>query len=174
MLTVTGIESRDDVRLIKKYAYFCLTHFVANNVLKKSHITIKFVNLKDIKDKKERREIRDYQAWMEYSGTANGKRKFVVTLSADIVKHKTKKQLIKYKETLKNLGHEIVHIKQYLNNEMFDYTNGNVARFRGDRHSYTGEDDWTYWEAPYEIEAYGRSEGLWHMFKKMLKEEEKA
>ena len=95
-------------------------------------------------------------------------------MAKSVIRHDAKKQITRYKETLKNLGHELVHVKQYLLNELFDYTDGMTSRYMGMRHSYTGEMDWTYWDAPYEVEAYGRSEGLYQMFLQKLKEEKKA
>lgn len=172
MLVVSGVELRDDVRLIKKYAYFCLSKFVSNSVLKKSLVTIKLISVQDLKDKKEQKELKDWAAWMTYDGLVEEKKKFTITLDCARINTNGKKQITRYKNTLKDLGHELVHVKQYLLNEMFDYTDGQTVRYMGDLYK-SDESEWSYWDAPYEIEAYGRAEGLFSMFKKMLKKEEK-
>ncbi len=61
------------------------------------------------------------------------------------------------------IGHELVHVKQYLNNELLDYADGERSRFKGNVSKETNEN---YWDMPYEIEAYGREQGLFKMFKK--------
>jgi hypothetical protein len=174
MLTVTGLELRDDVRLIKKYAYFCLSKFVPNAVLNKSQITLKFLHHTDLPDPSEVKELKECGAWLVYDGIINDKKKFTVVLDTALIKHDAKKQITRYKTILKDLGHEMIHVKQYLLNEMFDYTDGQTVRFMGGIHSYTGKMDWTYWDSPWEVEAYGRMEGLYQMFLKTMKEEKKA
>jgi hypothetical protein len=174
MLTVTGIELRDDVRLVKKYAYFCLSKFVPNNTLRDSNIVVRFINHTDLSSEEEQKELKEVNAWMTYDGLVNEKRKFTITLDKSIIRKSAKKQITRYKNTLKNLGHELVHVKQYLLNEMFDYKDGETVRFMGGRYTATGELDWSYWDSPWEVEAYGRTEGLYQMFLKKLKEEKKA
>jgi hypothetical protein len=170
MLSVSGIELRDDVRLIKKYAYFCLSKFVPNATLNKSNIIIKLVTPEELSSPVDRKDLKEMNAWMTYDGLVNDKKKFTITLAKSVINTKAKQQITRYKDTLKNLGHELVHVKQYLLNELFDYTNGNTVRYMGGKYSYTGELDWTYWDAQYEIEAYGRSEGLYQMFLKTMKD----
>jgi hypothetical protein len=174
VLTVTGLELRDDVRLVKKYAHFCLSKFVSNSVLNKSNINIEFVSEDELSDPKERKELRDFQAWLIYDGLVDEKRKFTITLTKSAIRLSAKKQITRYKDTLKNLGHELVHVKQYLLNEMFDYSDGQRVRFMGGIHAYTDNADWTYWDSPWEVEAYGRMEGLYQMFLKKMKEDKKA
>lgn len=171
MLIVTGVDLRDDVNLIKKYSYFCLSRFVPNSILKNSIITVKVIDHNDIEDEKESRELREISAWMIYDGIFDGRKKFTVTLDKAVVKKTAKKQITRYKELLKYLGHELIHVKQYLNNEMFDYKDGVNVRFMGGHYTNTDELDWSYWESPWEVEAYGRMEGLYQMFLKMLKDE---
>jgi len=75
------------------------------------------------------------------------------------------------KQLLIDLGHELVHVKQYLNNELFDYKSGDV-RYKGlffDASHYTEEEK--YFDSPWEIEAYGREWGLYKIFCNKLKEE---
>ena len=174
MLTVTGIDNRDDMRLIKKYAYWCLSRFVKNSVIRKTQITIRFVHHLDLPTKAEQKEMKQHSAWMNYDGIVEDCRKFTIVLDKALIKESAKKRITRFKDSLKNLGHEIVHVKQYLNNEIFDYSDGMTSRYMGGRYTYTGKTDETYWESPWEIEAYGRMEGLYQMFLEVLKEETKG
>jgi hypothetical protein len=69
-------------------------------------------------------------------------------------------------EMIKILGHEMVHVKQHSKNEL---QNGHVVAARGGLKIYSkwmgeiwkpkGKED-AYFDAPWEIEAYGREVGL--------------
>ena len=71
-------------------------------------------------------------------------------------------------EMIKILGHEMVHVKQHAKNEL---QNGHVVPGRGGLQIYSrwmgkiwkpkGKED-HYFDAPWEIEAYGREVGLYH------------
>jgi hypothetical protein len=173
MLTVTGVESRDDVRLIKKYAYFCLLKFVTNSVLlKKANIKIQILDRESLSCKDERKELKESSAWMTYDGIIEEKKVFTVILDKSVINKRSKKLLTKYKNLLKYLGHEMVHIKQYLNGEMFDYTDGETVRFLGQQYHFNSSKkdlDWEYWDSPWEREAYSYQEGLFYMFDKLWK-----
>ena len=54
---------------------------------------------------------------------------------------------------LETLAHEMVHIKQYIQNE----TNDQLTKWRGKR---INSDKVDYWVQPWEIDAYGRETGL--------------
>jgi len=70
-------------------------------------------------------------------------------------------------EMIKILGHEMVHVKQHSKNEL---QNGHVVAARGGLKIYSkwmgeiwkpkGKED-AYFDAPWEIEAYGREVGLY-------------
>lgn len=71
-------------------------------------------------------------------------------------------------ETLKTLAHEMVHIKQYVNRELSDYwpkktkrTSKVTERWKGKNYN---SDKMDYYSFPWEIEAYGREEGLYRNF----------
>ena len=60
-------------------------------------------------------------------------------------------------EILKTLGHELVHVKQYVMRELTTDRDG-ALRYNGVHYSVNNLLD--YFELPYEIEAYGREKGL--------------
>ena len=82
---------------------------------------------------------------------------------ASIVDYNTRKQPRKFlielhphigsRRILETLAHEMVHIKQYIENE----TNDELTRWRGKR---VDPDKIDYWVQPWEIDAYGREAGL--------------
>ena len=64
-----------------------------------------------------------------------------------------------------DLGHELVHVKQYLNGEMRDYVDGSY-KFLGNKYDPIPDGEFSdeYFDSPSEIEAYGREQGLCIMF----------
>ena len=72
-------------------------------------------------------------------------------------------------EMIKVLAHEMVHVKQYAKNELgkeLTMARGGkglriVTRWMGEFWAPKSKED-AYWDAPWEIEAYGREVGLHH------------
>ena len=60
---------------------------------------------------------------------------------------------------LKALAHEFVHVKQYATNELKQYVkSSSVVRWQK---KMIDEDKISYWDQPWEIEAFGREVGLY-------------
>ena len=60
------------------------------------------------------------------------------------------------------LAHEMVHIKQWAKDEMYEYCHTPaLVRFKGEKMHM---DEINYWDYPWEIEAYGRQLGLFVRF----------
>ena len=69
---------------------------------------------------------------------------------------------VNFRNLLVNLAHEMVHVKQWAKDEMYEYMNTmGMVRFKGER-IHLEETD--YWDYPWEIEAYGRQLGLFIRF----------
>ena len=65
----------------------------------------------------------------------------------------------------------MIHVKQYLKGEMFDYKRGDKVRFCGEIYTYSFEKtdlDWDYWDAPWEREAYSYMEAMYYMYCKEI------
>ena len=62
---------------------------------------------------------------------------------------------------LMGVAHEIVHVKQYITGEMVDTSRWNICIWQGKKINW-GKID--YFDHPWEIEAYGREEGLLEKF----------
>ena len=173
MISVTSNYLRQkDLAMIRKYSRFVLNKLVRAGVQRKSKITIKILGEQEIKDAADLLDLKKYKAWCTYDGVdENGIKKFTVVLDHKNVNQRGKKPLTRLKNLLIDLGHELVHVKQYLNNEIFDYKDGGV-RYKGvifDDSYYKDEE--SYYDSPWEIEAYGREWGLYRMFVNHLKQE---
>jgi len=68
----------------------------------------------------------------------------------------------KIRNILITLAHEMVHVKQWAKNEMYEYMNvAGMVRFKGEKIHMEITD---YWDYPWEIEAYGKQLGLFVRF----------
>jgi hypothetical protein len=141
-------------------------------VQKKSKITIRVLGEDEIRDAADLLDLKKYKAWCTYDGLDDeGNKKFTVVLNFKRINNLGKKPITRLKQLLIDLGHELTHVKQYLNNELFDYKSGDV-RYKGlvfDASHYMDEEK--YFDSPWEIEAYGRELGLYKIFCNKLKEE---
>lgn len=65
---------------------------------------------------------------------------------------------------LEILAHEMVHLKQYMKGELVDIPGTNAVSWKGVRFSCSNNpESWTYWDSPWEMEAFGRQHGLNYM-----------
>ena len=78
----------------------------------------------------------------------------------------------KIRDILVTLAHEMVHVKQWAKDEMYEYMPKGkteeewlkapkIARFKDEKFNMN---DINYWDYPWEIEAYGRQLGLFRRF----------
>ena len=67
----------------------------------------------------------------------------------------------KVRNILITLAHEMVHVKQWAKNEMYEYYKGDEVRFMKTKYDMN---DLNYWDFPWEIEAYGKQLGLFIRF----------
>jgi len=175
MLTVTSAHLRSEDRdMIRKYARFILDRLVRRGIQNKSRVTIKVLTKEEMKTAADLLDLKTYKAWCTYNGADDsGNKKFTIVLMMRSINRKTQKPQIRLKNLLIDLGHELVHVKQYLLNEMFDYTNGDVRHKGIVFSSEYQENEELYYDSPWEIEAYGRELGLYKIFCHKLKQEMK-
>jgi hypothetical protein len=64
---------------------------------------------------------------------------------------------VSLRNILINLAHEMVHVKQWVCGEMYEYTDPNVVRFLKKKVDIS---NLNYYDYPWEIEAFGRQLGL--------------
>ena len=164
MLVITGNHFKTgDRSLIRKYANYVLNRFVRKGILKKSRITIKVLSEEEVDDE-DLTDFKQYRAWCTYDGNDNAVKKFTVTLNLRQMRN-SKNIRTRMGRLFIDLGHELVHVKQYLNGEMRDYADGSY-KFLGKRYNPIPNETFSeeYFDSPSEIEAYGREQGLLTMF----------
>jgi hypothetical protein len=167
-----GYVSTGDMVIIRKFCRFVLDKFVKRSVQNKMIMTVKFMHPDDFMDEESRSDLSKYRAWCSFDSVEDGKKRFTVIIKARKLDPKVK-TVRRLKEVLKDLGHEITHVKQYLNGEMKDYVDGSYT-FLGKKYTpnVEGGGDMAsmefYYDSPSEIEAYGREIGLYRMFVKQL------
>lgn len=153
MLRFTGKKlHKSEKQLLSDVAKFTLNKFIPKSIQKKLNITIKICDSFD----------KGWQGECEYVGNENNIRKFNIVISLKSMNKQAKDLTKKLKEPIKTIIHEMVHVKQYANNQLFDYIDGNT-KFEGK--VYKNAKTYTdYWDMPWEIEAYGRTEGIYEQF----------
>jgi hypothetical protein len=164
MLTIKGIDNHEERAYIREFVAFTLGHLVSKEKLKKADIKLTAINISDLPvDQQE--EFEECSAWMGDEGRVKGRRKFTIDINKSSIKSSGSLRY-RMRDFLVMLSHELVHVKQYLNGELFDYANGIQSRFHGKLYlvSTSKTMDWDYYNSPWEVEAYGRSEGIYNMF----------
>jgi len=156
---------------IRKYASFVLNRMVRRGIQNKSKVVIKVMSPEEFEAEVDKNDLINYNAWCTYDGVENDLKRFTVVVNINSISKRAKQPLVKYRTVLVDLGHELTHVKQYLNGEIFDYKSGDV-RFKGRRFDPSHwENEEKYFESPWEIEAYGREWGLYKMFCNKIKED---
>ena len=173
MIAITSnYLNRSDSAMIRKYSKFVLNRMVRPCLQKKSKINIKVLGEDEIQDAADLLDLKKYKAWAVYDGLdEEANKKFTIVLNYKRINKLGKKPITRLKNVLIDLGHELVHVSQYLNNEIFDYKNGDV-RYKGlvfDASHYIDEEK--YYFSPWEVAAYGMELGLYRVFCSKLKEE---
>lgn len=106
-----------------------------------------------------------------YFGLEQDKKKFEVRIQKSLLKKNAKKTQTRMRDLVSTLIHELIHVKQYVNNQLFDYADGKTVRYEGK--VYKDSDDFiSYWDNPWEIEAYGRTVGTYEMFIRCMKKKQ--
>ncbi len=164
MIRFTGKKLRkQDQELLMEVAKFTLDKFVPPSRQRNLNITIRL----------EDNYTRGWMGECEYMGLdLSYRRKFNIVVRSTRINVNAKDALKRLKDIMKTIIHEVVHVKQYANNEMFDYMNGKT-KFLGK--VYKNPDTYMdYWDMPWEIAAYGLQETVYEQFAFVKKEEERT
>lgn len=71
--------------------------------------------------------------------------------------------LCETEDEMELLAHEMVHLKQYLTGQLIDIFPG-VVIWEGTAHDVSMDaSSWAYWNSPWELEAFGKQQGLNYM-----------
>ncbi len=162
MISISGVKNREERALIREFTIFTLSSLVIESKIKKSIINIKAIKPEDLPEDQQK-EFKECEAWMSYEGKVRGRKKFDVEINVNYIDRSLPLRA-RMKEFLLMLSHELIHVKQYLNGELFDYADGIKSRFKGKLYMNPTKMDWDYYNLPYEVEAYGRSVGMYNLF----------
>lgn len=161
MVRIVGKQlSEVESTLIRLFVVYVLGMFMSATFMDKLRITIRIVHPNQCHGK-DKKELEQYKAWMNRIS----KFSFTITINSRMM-YNHKNLFRRMKPLLECLGHELVHVKQYVNGEARDYANGD-AWYKGQRYSDWQEDD-NYWFSPWELEAYSYEQGLFATFKTKL------
>lgn len=128
----------------RQFARLFSNKFFSKELSKQITIKLKFKKRKKIK-------YNDQCAEVEWMDNPRQPRMFNVTIFTE------SRPTLLY--IITSLAHEMVHIKQYVKNELIDLasTDYNVTVFKNKKYNLNKT---PYFDQPWEIEAYGRTPGL--------------
>ena len=130
--------------LIETAAWFCAEKLMGKRLMESLEITI---NLKKNLLSKE-----GFEGTAMWEDDSYRPKEFTIEIDTTA----------KIRNILITLAHEMVHVKQWAKNEMYEYMNvAGMVRFKGEKIHMEITD---YWDYPWEIEAYGKQLGLFVRF----------
>ena len=139
-IEVTGHRSKKIKEIVYRAVEYYCTLLLDKRRAKSLWIEVELKNRLD----------NDAEGYCFYEGYDRGNRDFTI----QIAKH------FKLENILKNIAHECVHLKQFAKGELKD--NFNRSSFwMGKKFDDQAHD---YYDLPWEIEAFGREQGLYYKF----------
>jgi len=131
-------------RHCRQFVRFFSNRFFTKECSKQISIKLQFVKRKRIRYNEPCAEV-------EWVDNPRQPRKFKVVIFVE------SKPSLRY--IISSLAHEMVHVKQYVKNELVDLvsTNYNVSMYKNKKYNLNKT---PYFDQPWEIEAYGRTPGL--------------
>ena len=141
ILNIKG-SNKDYRKLIESAAQYYAEKLVGKRLLKTIKITI---DLKRGMLKKD--DVEGTCIWDDWEDLRKTPRDFTIELDSGV----------NIRNLLINLAHEMVHMKQWVKGDMYEYSNPHIVRFMKKKYDMSNTD---YWDFPWEIEAYGRQLGL--------------
>ena len=128
----------------RQFTRFFSNRFFSKELNKQISVKLKFIKKAEI-------AYGDECACMEWMDNNRQPRRFTIYI------YTPPKVSLKY--IVSTLAHEMVHVKQYVRNELVDLssTDFNSSVFKNKRYNLNRVD---YYDQPWEIEAFGRERGL--------------
>lgn len=146
------ILSSAELKLFKDVARYTLDKFIPKSVQKRLKIKVGFSKGKRV----------DWSGECVYMGVVDNFREFELDILVENRDKRFKNEVMQHEITLKTLIHELVHVAQYANNQLFDYTNGNT-KFEGKIYQAKFNEK-EYWNSPWEVLAYGWQECVYEEY----------
>jgi len=141
ILNIKG-SNKDYRKLIESAAHYYAEKLVSKRLLKTIKIT---VNLS--RDLLKKSGAEGTCIWDDWEDLRKTPRDFTIELDCGI----------NIRDILINLAHEMVHMKQWVKGDMYEYSDPHMVRFMKKKYDMS---DISYWDYPWEIEAFGRQLGL--------------
>lgn len=166
MITIVDEEvgiCEDDKECLHQFVQFCLNEFVSPKRQKQLEVRV-VIRENYLKNESVSGDIAgELTAYSEVSGRRKfDYREFDVELPWKKINKKAKSPKARMKVFMKNLAHEMVHLKQYANGELRDLDSGEIW-FKGEAYQ-PAKKDADYWRSPWELEAWGWMEALYSIF----------
>jgi hypothetical protein len=152
-VTIYGKPSKCQRKIIRKAAHYYASCLLSNRLSSHVYVTVKF--------KKNLFKKEDFYGVCD-ALDLNRPRDFDIEIDADLT----------FKQTLSVLAHELVHVKQYATGQLRDYNTSKKIKWKGDIHinEYGYHNiDTSYWNAPWEKEAYRLEKTLTRKFMRYLR-----
>ena len=119
----------------------------AERLMSKRLVKTLVLNINLIRNYTEKEGCEGSCIWDEWE-TAKTPREYTIELDSSV----------NIRNILINLAHEMVHVKQWVKGEMYEYSsNSNMVRFMKKKYDMN---DMDYYDYPWEIEAFGCQLGL--------------
>ena len=140
LLNITG-STKTTRNLINSSAWY-----YAEKLMGKRLMGTLEINIKLVKNMTEKEGCEGSCIWDEWEDRKTP-RSYTIELDSSV----------SLRNILINLAHEMVHVKQWVKGEMYEYTNPNLVRFMKKKVDIS---NMNYYDYPWEIEAFGRQLGL--------------
>ena len=140
LLNITG-STKTTRNLINSSAWY-----YAEKLMGKRLMGTLEINIKLVKNMTEKEGCEGSCIWDEWEAKSTP-RSYTIELDSSV----------SLRNILINLAHEMVHVKQWICGEMYEYVDPNVVRFMKKKVDIS---NMNYYDFPWEIEAFGRQLGL--------------
>lgn len=140
ILNITG-SCKSTRKLVDSAAWSYAERLIGKRLLNTLYIDIKLV--RNLTDKEG---MEGSCIWDEWEAKSTP-RSYTIELDSSV----------SLRNILINLAHEMVHVKQWICGEMYEYVDPNVVRFMKKKVDIS---NMNYYDFPWEIEAFGRQLGL--------------
>ena len=141
ILNIKG-SNKNYRKMIESAAYYYAEKLLGKTLVKTIEVNINLKRGMLLEDDAEGTCI-----WDDWDDLRKTPRDFTIELDCGVT----------IRNMLVNLAHEMVHMKQWVKGDMYEYSNPHMVRFMKKKYDMSNID---YWDFPWEIEAYGRQLGL--------------
>lgn len=163
MIRILGNITDEERALLRRATVYTLDFLLPRRARKNLNVIISLIPPNEDQRKEKTK------AECGYNETETGKYARI-WLNENRISKRSEKLNKRFSNVLRDLCHELVHVKQYASGELKDTAVYTV--FRGEKSSYSEkQSDVDYYLSKWEIEAYGMERGLYARLEAYFKEE---